>query len=295
MSAALNRTLFEYGLGFEARRPVADVRQIGRELGVRYVIEGSIRRSGSRLRFTGQLTDATTGAHIWADRFDGDLIDVFALQDRFTESVVGAIAPQLQLAEIERLRHKPAARLDAYDLLLRAQQLEYEFTPDSLAAAIENVKRALAIDPSYAPAMALGAYCYAERRLQGWTQHVAEECIEGASLASHTVELGKGDGNVLWMCAYAVLYLEGDAKRANEIASLSLATNPNSALALTVLALIETGSNANPAKGLELLRRAERLSPRDPRGWLTSGCLAAAHSLEGRLDDAVMWARKSLI
>jgi len=279
---------------FTYRNRTVDVRQVGHELGVRYVIEGSVRRSGNRLRFSGQLVDATTGAHLWADRFDGDLSDVFALQDRFTESVVAAIGPQLQLAEIERLRHKPAAHLDAYDLLLRAQQLEYEFTPESLAAAIGNVKRALAIDPSYAPAMALGAYCYAERRLQGWTQHVAEEGIEGACLASRAVELGKGDGNVLWMCAYAVWYLEGDAKRAKEIASLSLAINPNSAMALTMLGYIEF-ANANPTKGLDLFRRAERLSPRDPRGWLTSGGVAAVHYLEDRFDDALMWARKALI
>ncbi len=114
------------------------MRQVGRELGVRYVIEGSVRRSGNRLRFTGQLVDATTAAHIWADRFDGELSGVFEPQDQFTESVVAAIGPQLQLAEIERLRHKPAAHLDAYDLLLRAQQLEHEFTPDSLVAAVET-------------------------------------------------------------------------------------------------------------------------------------------------------------
>src|SRR5215471_14926170 len=279
---------------FTYRSRTVDVRQIGRDLGVRYVIEGSVRRSGSRLRFTGQLVDATTGAHIWADRFDGDLSDVFALQDRFTESVVAAIGPQLQLAEIERLRHKPAAHLDAYDLLLRAQQLEYEFSPDSLAAAIENVKRALEIDHSYAPAMALGAYCYAERRQQGWTQHIIEEGVEGARLAARAVQFGKGDGNVLWMSAYAILHLAMDAFRAKEIASLSLAMNPNSAMALTTLAWIET-CDANPKEGLELFRRAERLSPRDPRGWLISSGVAAAHYWEDRFDEAVSSAQKALI
>lgn len=130
------------------------------------------------------------------------------------------------------------------------------------------MKRALAIDPSYAPAMALGAYCYAERRVQRWTQHIAEEGIAGASLASRAVELGKGDGNVLWMCAYAAWQLEMDAKRARELAALSLAINPNSAMALTMLAYVEICPNANPTKGWELIRRAER--PRDPRGWFTS-------------------------
>jgi hypothetical protein len=183
---------------------------VGRELGVRYVLEGSVRRAGSRLRFIGQLIDATSGAHIWADRFDRELSDVFELQNRFTESVVGAIGPQLQLAEIERLKHKPAAHLDAYDFLLRAQQLEYEYTRESLAAAIAHVQRALHIDPTYAPAMALGAYCYAERRIQGWADSTAAEGIEGSRLAMRAVEFGKGDGDVLWMSAYAVWNLAMD-------------------------------------------------------------------------------------
>ena len=135
-----------------------DVRQIGRDLGVRYVLEGSVRRAANRLRFTGQLIDATSGAHIWADRFEGDLTNVFELQDRMTESVVGAIEPKLQFAEIERLKQKPATSLDAYDLLLRAQQLEYEFSDESYAAAIRCLEQALVIDPTYAPAMAMKAY-----------------------------------------------------------------------------------------------------------------------------------------
>jgi len=279
---------------FTYRGRTVDVRQVGRELGVRYVIEGSIRRSGNRLRFIGQLVDATTGAHIWADRFDGDLSNVFELQDRFTESVVSAIGPQLQLAEIERLRHKPAAHLDAYDLLLRAQQLEYEFTPDSLAAALAKVKQALAMDPSYASAMALGAYCYTERVVQGWAQNVTDEGVEAARLASRAVELGKGDGNVLWMSAYAVWHSTIDITRAKELANRSLVINPNSAMALTSLAWIET-CDASPKRGLELFLRAERLSPRDPRGWFISTGLSAAHYYEDRFDEAALWAQKALL
>src|SRR5712671_4008677 len=131
-------------------KPV-DVRQVGRELGVRYVLEGSVRRGANRLRFTAQLIDAASGAHIWADRFEGEVSDVFELQDRFTESIVAAIEPNLQLAEIERLKNKPAANLDAYDLMLRAQQLEYEFTEESLTAALACLTQALIIDPCYAP------------------------------------------------------------------------------------------------------------------------------------------------
>ena len=134
-----------------------DVRQVGRDLGVRYVLEGSIRRGGTRLRFTGQLIDAMSGAHIWADRFEGNLGDVFALQNHFTASVVAAIEPKLQLAEIERLKHKSATNLDAYDLFLRAQQLDHQYSEQSLAGALSNLGRALAIDPTFAQAAALSA------------------------------------------------------------------------------------------------------------------------------------------
>jgi TolB-like protein/Tfp pilus assembly protein PilF len=274
-------------------KPV-DVRQVGRELGVRYVLEGSVRRGGNRLRFTGQLIDATSGTHIWADRFEGDISDVFELQDRFTESVVAAIEPNLQAAEIERLKNKPAANLDAYDLLLRAQQLEYEFTEESLAAALRCLREALAIDPSYAPAMALAACCYSQRNIQGWAQDPTAEAAEGLRLAARAVELGKDDANVLWMAAYAAWRLAMDAQRARELAHRSLRLNPNSAIALAITAWMEA-QLGNPAKAIELYQRAERLSPRDPRGWLIAAGLAMALFFQERFDEAATWAEKALV
>jgi TolB-like protein len=271
-----------------------DVREVGRDLGVRYVLEGSVRRAGDRLRFTGQLIDTTSGAHIWADRFEGELSDVFGLQDRFTESVVAAIEPNLQLAEIERLKSKPAASLDAYDLLLRAQQLEYEFTEQSLAGAIHCLKQALAIDPGYASAMALAACCYAGRNIQGWAQDPAAEAAEGLALASRAVELGKDDGNVLWMAAYAVWRLAFDARRARELAYRSLRLNPNSAIALAITAWMEA-QMGEPAKAIEMYQRAERLSPRDPRGWLFATGMGMALFFLERFDDAAYWAEKALV
>jgi TolB-like protein len=273
-------------------KPV-DVRQVGRELGVRYVLEGSVRRSSNRLRFTAQLIDATSGAHIWADRFDGDITDVFELQDRFTESIVAAIEPNLQLAEIDRLKSKPVANLDAYDLMLRAQQLEYEFTEDSLTAALAYLKRALTIDPSYAPAMALTAYCYTGRRIQGWTKDFSAENSEGMRLASRASELGKDDGNVLWMAAYSVWQLGRDVQRAHELAYRSLRQNSNSAIALTIAAWTEM-IMGNEGKAIELYHRANRLSPRDPRGWLIATGLGFAHFYVGRFDEAKSWAEKAL-
>ena len=271
-----------------------DVREVGRDLGVRYVLEGSVRRAGNRLRFTGQLIDTTSGAHIWADRFEGELSDVFQLQDRFTESVVAAIEPNLQLAEIERLKNKPAANLDAYDLLLRAQQLEFKFTEDSLAAALRCLKQALAIDPSYASAMALAACCYAGRNIQGWAQDPAVEAAEGLELASRAVELGKDDGNVLWMAAYAVWRLALDARRARELAYRSLRLNPNSAIALAITAWMEA-QMGNPAKAIEMYQRAERLSPLDPRGWLIATGLGMAFFHQERFEEAASWAERALV
>jgi tetratricopeptide (TPR) repeat protein len=270
-----------------------DVRQIGRDLGVRYVLEGSVRRGGNQLRFAGQLIDATSGAYIWADRFDGDNSDVFELQDRFAQSIVAAIEPSLQLAEIGRLRSKPAANLDAYDLMLRAQQLEYEFTEESLAAALRCLTEALAIDAGYAPAMALAAYCYGERRIQGWAQDPSAEAAEGLRLASRAVELGKDDGSVLWMAAYAVWRLAQDAQRARELAYRSLRLNSNSAIALAIAGWTEN-QMGNPRKAIELFHSAERLSPRDPRGWLIETGLGAAYFNDGHFEESVSWSKTAL-
>jgi TolB-like protein/predicted Zn-dependent protease len=279
---------------FTYKGKAVDVRQVGRELGVRYVLEGSVRRGGNRLRFLGQLVDATSGAHIWADRFDGELTDVFDLQDRFTESVVGAIEPKLQSAEIERLKNKPAASLDAYDLVLRAQQLEHEFTAESLVAAIGCTERAQAIDPNYAHAMALAAHCQGWRLIQGWMVDVARETAQGARLAARAVELGMDDGNVLWLAAHAILYLAKDRPRARELVHRSLELNPNSAAAVSVAGVVETMSG-DSMRALELLQRANRLSPRDPRAWHTFGAMALAHLTEGRFEESISFCKRVLL
>jgi TolB-like protein/tetratricopeptide (TPR) repeat protein len=272
-----------------------DVRQIARELGVHYVLEGSVRRWADRLRFTGQLIDATTGLHIWADRFEGNRDDVFGLQDQITESVVAAIEPTLQLAEINRLKHKSPTNLDVYDLVLRAQQLQYQFTKESLAAALNHLNRALELAPDYAPAMAQAAFCYSERRDQGWADDLEAESKEGLRLAARAVELSKDDGNVFWMAAFAVLRLQMDARRAKDLAYRSLQLNPNSAVALSVTGRIEA-SLGNTDKALELLHRADRLSPRDPRGWfMTGGGTAYTYFQAGRYEDSVAAARSALI
>ena len=278
---------------FTYKDSAIDVRQVGRELDVRYVLEGSVRRAGNRLRITGQLVDTLSGAHIWAERFEGMTSEVFDLQDRVTEGVVAAIEPRVRLAEIERLKHKPARDLTAYDLLLRAQALEYEYTDESLTAALDCLKRALAIEPLYAPAMALAAYCYAERRQQGWAKDMEAETAEGLRLATRALELDKEDANVLWMAAVAVRILGVDPHRARELVNRSLQLNPNSAIALATAGFAETFL-ANPVQALEHLQRAERLSPLDPKGWYMAAAAALAHFVAEDFEEAARSARKAL-
>jgi len=278
---------------FTYKGKAVDVRQIGRELGVRYVMEGSVRRAGDRLRILGQLVDATTGAQIWADRFDGELKDVFDLQDRITESVVAAIEPWLQLAEMERVKGKAPAALAAYDFLLQAQQLEYEFTATSLAAALRCLDRALAIEPSYARALGLAAFCHAQRCVQGWAENQELETSKGLQFAERAVEVAKDESNVLWMAAYAIRELGMDPVRAKDIAYRSIHLNPNSAIALTIAAWIEAPL-PNPRTALQLLQRAERLSPRDPRAWSMATAQALAHFVEGNYEQSANCAKRAL-
>src|SRR4029079_16860782 len=154
---------------FTYKGRAVDVKQIGRELGVRYVLEGSVRKAANRLRITGQLIDTTTGAHLWADRFDGGLGDVFDLQDQVTERVVGAIAPAVEKAEIERAKRKPTDSLDAYALYLRGLASFYQFS--SREANDEGWRlfySAIKLDPDFASAYGCAAACYAHASGSGW-------------------------------------------------------------------------------------------------------------------------------
>jgi TolB-like protein/tetratricopeptide (TPR) repeat protein len=274
-------------------KPV-DIREVGRELGVAYVLEGSVRRGGDRLRITGQLIDASSGRHLWADRFDGDLSDVFDLQDRITESVVAVIEPTVQFAEVERQKSSKPSQLDAYDLLLRAYGLEHAFTAESTAAALTCLDRALAIDPTYAPALAMAAYCHALRHFQGWVAPDDTHEAEGVRQAWRAIELAPNDAQVLWMAAFAIWNMSPDRRdAAPELFARSLLTNPNSVMALTLGGWIEI-MRGNQNAGRTMIERAQRLSPRDPRGWFASGAMAIAAIADEKYPEAIRWAEKAL-
>jgi adenylate cyclase len=194
---------------FTYKGKAVDMKQVGRELGVRYVLEGSVRKAGSRVRITDQLIDTTTGAHIWADRMDGELEDIFDLQDEVTSKIVGAIEPKLRLSEIARAARKPTDSLDAYDLFLRALAEGHKMTLDGNRQAIRLLQRALAIDPSYAPAAGLLGWGYSMQRVQGWIP-LAE--AEGIRLAKHAIEMGQDDPDALWMAGITLWLLAASSR-----------------------------------------------------------------------------------
>ena len=205
-------------------RPV-DVKQVARELGWRYVLEGSIRKAGNRVRITGQLIDTNTGAHIWADRFDGALDDIFELQDHIASSVVGAIEPQLYLSEIKRACHKPTESLDAYDLYLRAQAQFHRWTAKGSREPIGPLRQALALDPAYAPAAGLFASCRIFQQANNAISN-EEELAEGVRFARRAIEAGREDPEALKMGGWGIFVLAGERAAGLRAIERSLALNP---------------------------------------------------------------------
>src|SRR5688572_4701014 len=187
-----------------------DVKQVGRELGVRYVLEGGVRKAANRLRITAQLIDASTGAHLWADRFEGTLEDIFDLQDQVTASVVGAIAPKLEQAEIERAKHKPTHSLDAYDYYLRGIASFHRRTWEDNNEALQLFNNAVELDPDFSSAYGMAAYCYVWRKTNGWMTDSIRETSEASRLAWRAVELGSDDAVALCRAGYALGYVVGD-------------------------------------------------------------------------------------
>jgi len=278
---------------FTYKGKAVDVKQVARELGVRYVLEGSVRRAGNRVRITGQLIDTTTGAHIWADRFDGALDDIFELQDRVAGSVVGAIEPKLRQSEIERATRKPTESLDAYDMYLRALAQFHKYTEEGMGEAIALLKRALALDPSYAPAAAMIGWCRMFQRLQGWWPLTDVEIAEAVHLARQAIEAGKDDPDALWMGSQVIAFVSGDHDTAAGVIDRALMLNPNCAHAWMVRGYISF-YQVRPGPAVEAFERAMRLSPLDPLGYLFTAGLGFAHLAQGRYEEAVQWVDRSL-
>jgi TolB-like protein len=278
---------------FTYKGRAVDVKQIGRELGVRYVLEGSVRKSANRVRITGQLIDATTGAHLWAERFEGTLDDIFELQDQVAASVVGAIAPQMERAEIERAKRKPTKNLNAYDYYLRGTANVLLGTRQAIDEALSLFEKARALDPEFASAYAMAAWCYFWRKVNGWMLDVPREVAEGARLARRAVELGRDDAVALTRGGHALAHLGGGGLDGG-IALLDRAVmlNPNLAAAWFLGGYLRVW-NGEHDSAIEHFTRAMRLSPLDPETYRMQAGMAMAHMLSGRFDIASSLADES--
>jgi adenylate cyclase len=271
-----------------------DVKQVSRELGVRFLLEGSVRKSGNRVRISGQLIDASTGAHLWADRFEGPLENIFELQDQVASGVVGAIDPKLLAAEMARVRRKAPADLDAYDSFLRASDQIYRWTIESNEEGLRLLYQAIELDPSFALAYGLATHCYCFRKSYGpW--HISRELsiAETQKLARRAIELGKDDALALCCAGYALAYVVQELDDGVSFIDQALALNPNLARAWHFSGWIRIWLG-NPEIAIEHLARAMRLSPLDPAFHAMQAATASAHFFAGRHDEAAVWAEKAL-
>ena len=276
---------------FTYRGRAVDVKQVGRELGVRYVLEGSVRKAGSRVRIAGQLIDAATGRQLWADRFEGGLADVFDLQDQVTASVVGAVAPRLERAEIERAQRKPTGSLDAYDHFLRGMAGIHGWTREANAAAFACFTRAIALDPNFAAAYAMAARCFSQRKASGWVEDRGKDIAEAGRLARQAAELGVDDAIALGGAAMVQSYVIGDLDTAEGLIDRALILDPNYAWGWLVSCWIK-GWAGEPEVAIEHAARAMRLSPTDPHTFTMRTATASAHFVAARYDAALAWAEQ---
>ena len=277
---------------FTYKGRAVDVKQVGRELGVRYVLEGSVRKAANRVRITGQLIDAETGAYLWAERFEGALDDVFQLQDQMTESIVGAIAPQLERAEIERAKRKPTESLDAYDYYLRGMTNFHQGNREAIDRALPLFYRAIELDPEFASAYGMAAWCIFWRKINGWMTDPPQEGVEGARLARRAVELGQNDAVALTRGAHALSHFGGDLDSCIAMLDRALVLDPNLSAAWFLGGYLRT-FRGEQDDAIERFGRAMRLSPLDPELFRMQAGTAMAHMFAGRFDAASSWAEKA--
>jgi adenylate cyclase len=271
---------------FTYKNRAVDVKQVGRDLGVRYALEGSVRKAANLVRITGQLIDASTGAHLWADRFDGALEDIFDLQDRVTASVIGAVEPRLRSAEIDRAQTKPTESLDAYDLYLRSLPNFHALTQEGNEQALNLLHQALGLDPGYALAAAMAAWCHGYRRALGWASDLKKDAQEALHLAQVALDTGSDDAEVLHMSGFTLAYVGGDNATGALLLGRSLSINSNSAQAWSASGHIRGRDRA--------FTRAIRLSPLDPMLSTFYGGIAMAYFAAKRYAASVEWADKAV-
>jgi TolB-like protein/tetratricopeptide (TPR) repeat protein len=271
-------------------KPV-DTKKVARELGVRYILEGSARKSGNRVRVTGQLIEAESGHHLWADRFDGDLVDIFDLQDQLVTSVVGAVAPQLEKAEIDRAKLSMTGDLAAYDFYLRGLASWNRWTGKANAKALQLFNAAIAKDRDFSTPYGLAASCHHFAKANGWASTFDKKEI--SRLVERAADIGADDAVALCWAGHVHAYFFGDIDRALLLIDRALDLDANLAVAWQRSGWVR-GYAGDPDGAIASLNKAIRLNPLDPRVFLTQSAMAFAHFIAGRDDEAVRWAAMAL-
>ena len=278
---------------FTYKDKAVDVRQIGRELDVRYLLEGSIRRDGERVRITAQLIDALTGAHHWAERYDRELKDIFAVQEDVARTIVAVLADHVYVAELEHAKCKPTENLGAYDLYLRGMAETYKWTREGNEAALRLFYRAIELDPEFPTPYGAAAMRFSVRKGFGWIVDPDQEVAEVRRLARRVMQLGKNDPIAFVHVGHSLAYVAKDLVEGVALIDHALALNPNLGASWT-----HSGWSrrwlGEADLAIQHFGRAMRLSPVDPgRFWPQEGT-AHAHFFAGRYDEALSWARMAL-
>jgi len=276
---------------FAYKGRTVDVKQIGRELGVRYVLEGSVRKAGNRVRITAQLIEAETNRHIWAERYDRALDDIFALQDDITMSTVASIEPSLRQAEIERVKRKRPDSLDAYDLVLRSLPLVFTLMPDGVSQALPLLERALALEPNYAAALAYAGWCHEVLFVRGGMHQ--ENRLTMSRYARAALLHGRDDAAALTIAGFCIGLVEHDRPTAFQALDAALTLSPSSAFANNMGSVL-FGWAGEAERAVEWGERAVRLSPFDPLNFVAFGGISAGHFIRGRYAEAADAARKAI-
>jgi adenylate cyclase len=279
---------------FTYKGKAIDIKQVGRELNVRYVLEGSVRKAGGRLRITGQLIDAATGAHLWADRFDGALEDIFDLQDKVTQQVVGAIIPEVDRAEIGRASRRPIGNIDAVTECYRGlPHMHWPTSSENNDAAYRHFKHAIALDPSFAIGYAGVAGCLQMRRLNNWPSDIAHDDAELLGLAERVKELRTDDALTLNAIGSALFYNKVDYDAGIEFVDQAIRSNPNFAPAYMSRGYLRVWDGASDT-AIADFEQSMRLSPRDPFTFISMIGMAFGHYNASRYEEAAIWADKSI-
>jgi len=270
---------------FTYKGRAVDMKLVSRELGVRYVLEGSVRKAGGRVRITAQLIDALNGAHLWADRFDGPLEDVFELQDKVALSVAGVIEPTLRAAETRRTAAHPTADFTAYDLYLRALPIFYTLTKEGVLQALALLEQAIARDPNYGPALAWAAMCHLWRYFDDWSDEPEAARRDGIRLAQRALEAAGDDASVVANAALVLAQFGEDIGAMIALVERSLALDPSSARGWYISGLLRLWAG-QPDLAIAHVESSLRLSPRERLGAHQS-VIGTAHVFKGQFDAAV--------